>query len=118
MRPRHGAARLAATPAAAPADVLAATVRRASDPVPSPIERGLRTAAALAVVPEDWHWPRWLERQSRADHPAYVPPGDSGVVENVTGRDWRNVGTVSSGWLAMVDPRGMVVPIGASWSLD
>ena len=47
-----------------------------------------------------------------------MPAGKAGIVENVTGRDWHHVGTVSSGWLAMVDPRGCVAPIGGGWSLD
>src|SRR5690606_14171635 len=101
VRARRGASRLAALVGAPPADVLRATASRDVDPALVPMQRALRTAAALDVVPDDWHWPRWLDRQRRPDHPAFVPIGESGTVENVTGRDWRHVGTVSSGWLAM-----------------
>lgn len=117
MRPRRGPSRLGALLSASPNDVLAATVRRGGDAATA-LERGLRTAAAVATVPESWQWPRWLDRQLRPNHPAFVPPGDAGVIENVTGRDWRQVGTASSGPLASVDPRGLVVPIGGGWSLD
>ncbi|HEX7096403.1 MAG TPA: hypothetical protein VF183_11005, partial [Acidimicrobiales bacterium] len=116
MRSRRATSRLGALGAASPAEVLAATVRRGGDL--SSLERGLRTAAAVATVPDGWHWPRWLDRQLRPNHPAFVAPGDGGVVENVTGRDWRLVGTVSSGPLASVDPRGAVVPVGSAWSID
>jgi hypothetical protein len=98
--------------------VLRATASRDVDPALVPMQRALRTAAALDVVPDDWHWPRWLDRQRRPDHPAFVPIGESGTVENVTGRDWRHVGTVSSGWLAMVDARGTIAPVAGGWSLD
>lgn len=118
MKARRGASRLTALVAAPPAEVLAATSARDVDPALVPMQSGLRTAAALALVPPGWHWPRWLDRQHRADHPAFVPAGDAGIVENVTGRDWHHVGTVSSGWLAMVDPRGCVAPVGGGWSLD
>jgi hypothetical protein len=97
--------------------VLSATRRRLDAPSPV-LERALRTAAAVAVTPDDWQWPRWLDRQLRANHPAFVARGDAGVVENVTGRDWRQVGTVTSGCLATVDPRGLVVPVTGGWSLD
>lgn len=117
MRPRRGPSRLGALLSASPTDVLTATVRRAGDAATA-LERGLRTAAAVATVPDTWQWPRWLDRQLRPNHPAFVPPGEAGVIENVTGRDWRQVGTASSGPLASVDPRGLVVPIGGGWSLD
>jgi hypothetical protein len=119
VKPRRGSVRLATLLGSPPSEVLAATCApRGADGGLSAIERGMRTAAAIDVVPRDWHWPRWLDRQLRPEHPAYVARGDAPIVENVTGRDWRYVGTVSSGWLAMVDPRGVVVPIEGGWSLD
>jgi hypothetical protein len=119
VKPRRGSTRIAALQAAPEAEVLAATSGpRSGASELSAVERGRRTAAAVAAVPAGWQWPRWLDRQLRPEHPAFVPPGDAVIVENVTGRDWRYVGTVSSGWLAMVDPRGAVVPGGGGWSLD
>jgi hypothetical protein len=117
VKARRATSRVAALVGASPAEVLGATVLRGGAAL-SPAERGMRTAAAVRHVPVGWHWPRWLDRQSRPDHPAFVPPGDAGVTENLTGRDWRYVGTVSSGWLAKVDPRGAVVPVTGGWSLD
>jgi hypothetical protein len=119
VKPRRGSVRLATLLGSSPAEVLAATsAPRGADGSLSAFERGMRTAAAIDVVPDDWHWPRWLDRQLRPDHPAFVARGEAPIVENVTGRDWHYVGTVSSGWLAMVDPRGAVVPVDGGWSVD
>jgi hypothetical protein len=98
--------------------VLTLTVHRPSDPRPNAIERAARTGAAVAAAPDGWQWPRWLDRQLRPAHPAHVAPGDAGLVENLTGRDWKTIGTLSAGPLALVDPRGLVTPVRGGWSLD
>ena len=80
--------------------------------------RAARTATAVAAVDPEWALPWWLDRQSRPNHPAFVPLGESGLVDNVTGRSWVVLATTSSGPLALVDPAGSLHPIGSSWSLD
>ncbi len=80
--------------------------------------RAARTATAIAAVDPEWALPWWLERQSRPSHPAFVPLGEHGLVDNVTGRSWVVLATTSSGPLALVDPAGSLHPIGSSWSLD
>jgi hypothetical protein len=118
VKGRRVPGRVAALLGAAPVDVLLATAHRPTDARHHLIERAMRTGAAVRAVPDDWHWPRWLDRQLRPTHPAHVSPGDSGLIENVTGRDWRTLGTVTSGPLALVDPRGVVTPVRGGWSLD
>ena len=80
--------------------------------------RAARTATAVAAVDPDWALPWWLDRQLRPSHPAFVPLGENGLVDNVTGRSWVVLATTSSGPLALVDPAGSLHPIGSSWSLD
>jgi hypothetical protein len=119
VRTRRTPTRIATLAGAPPVEVLTTTARRhGEDPATIAIERGLRTAAAVATVPDGWQWPRWLDRQTRPGHPSFVAAGDVALVENVTGRDWRTVGTVSSGVLALVDPRGLVSPVHGGWTLD
>jgi hypothetical protein len=115
---RRTPTRFAARSDVAPGDVLSATVRRNSQRAVDPLERAARTGAAVSVVPDGWQWPRWLDRQLRPTHPAHVAPGATRLVENLTGRDWRTIGTLSSGPLALVDQRGLVSPVAGGWSLD
>ncbi|MEO8692142.1 MAG: hypothetical protein ABI658_01420 [Acidimicrobiales bacterium] len=75
-----------------------------------------RTAAAVAKL--DWYWPYWLERQLRPTHAAFVPLGDVASIENVTARSWTTVGTIATGALAVVDPRGFVMPTTGGWGID
>lgn len=82
------------------------------------LARASRTALGLASIDERWALPWWLDRQRRAGHAAFVPSGDTGLVENLTGRSWTTLATTSSGPLALVDPAGAVQPVGASWSVD
>jgi hypothetical protein len=119
VRTRRTPTRIATLAGAPPVEVLTTTARRhGDDPQTIAIERGLRTAAAVATVPDGWQWPRWLDRQMRPGHPSFVAAGDVSIVENLTGRDWRTVGTVSSGVLALVDPRGLVAPVLGGFTLD
>lgn len=59
--------------------------------------------------------PWWLERQLDPDSADFTP-GSARV--NVTHRDWLQLGTVGTAARAIVDPRGLVTPTDASWSLD
>ncbi len=77
-----------------------------------------RTAAALAFAGDTFALPWWLDRQRRPSHAAFVPSGGLGAVENLTGRSWVTLATLTSGPLAVVDPGGAVHPLGSAWSLD
>jgi hypothetical protein len=97
--------------------MLARTVARSGASVDL-AARAARTTAALDAMATSWAKPWWLDRQLRPSHAAFVPVGELGLVENVTGRSWTVLSTASSGPMATVDPAGAVHPTGASWSLD
>ncbi len=97
---------------------LARTIARSGASTLTAQARAARTAAALEATAPSWAKPWWLDRQLRPTHAAFVPVGELGVVENVTGRTWTVLATASSGPMATVDPAGAVHPSGASWSLD
>jgi hypothetical protein len=59
--------------------------------------------------------PWWLERQLDPESPDFQPGGPR---DNVTHRDWVQLGTVSTTARAIVDPRGLVTPTDDGWSLD
>lgn len=73
---------------------------------------------ALAVSMPGTVWPYWLECQTDAGSAAFVPLGDPPLARNVTHLDWTPVGTLESGHVAHVDPRGLVVPLRGGGSLD
>ncbi len=79
--------------------------------------RALRTAGASQLA-GDWVWPHWLRRQLDPGSPAHVPQGQLPLLANVTGRTWTAVGNRGSALAAVVDPRGLVSPRHAGWSLD
>jgi hypothetical protein len=106
-------------PSARPADAHALLTRTAARAAAlDRATQAARTAAALEVVAPDWARPWWLDRQLRPAHAAFVPTGELGHVENVTGRSWTVLATASSGPLATVDPAGSVHPVGSARSLD
>ncbi len=96
---------------------LAGAVPRHGDE-PSPVASATRTAAALAFVDARFALPWWLDRQLRPGHAAFVPAGSLGTIENLTGRSWVTLATVTSGPVAVVDPGGAVHVLGSTWSLD
>jgi hypothetical protein len=61
--------------------------------------------------------PFWLERQTDPASPDYVPGTDAAPV-NVTHRSVTTLGTLAGPARAAVDPRGLVTPDHARWSLD
>ncbi len=79
--------------------------------------RAQRTAAASQLA-GDWVWPHWLRRQLDPGSPAHVPQGELPFLTNVTGRNWTAIGNRGSALAAVVDPRGLVSPRHAGWSLD
>ncbi len=85
---------------------------------PAPVAMAARTAAAVAYATEGLGWPWWLDRQLRPTHAAFVPVGRLGAIENLTGRSWVTLATLTSGPLAVVDPAGALYPLDATWSLD
>ncbi len=122
MRNRPAAADAADRPTSARlADAhvtLTRTIARRAGSAPDSATRAARTAAALEATTPAWAKPWWLDRQLRPSHAAFVPVGELGLVENLTGRSWTVLGTALSGPSATVDPAGAVHPVGASWSLD
>lgn len=69
-------------------------------------------------IASDWVLPHWLQRQVDPTSAAFVPRGRSHWLSNVTNRNWTAVGNLDSPGEAIVDPRGLVTPWSAGWSLD
>lgn len=70
----------------------------------------------LAERAGDWVLPFWLERQSDPAGPDAT--SSEGRVVNLTHRERIPVGTLGSARVGTVDPRGLVTPTTAGWSLD
>jgi len=66
----------------------------------------------------DWVWPFWVVRQFDPADPAFVPRAFSLTHINLTHRNWTAVGLPDVQELPIVDPRGLVTPWLAGWSLD
>jgi len=66
----------------------------------------------------DWIWPYWVVRQFDPADPAFVPRAFSLTHINLTHRNWTAVGLPDVPELPIVDPRGLVTPWLAGWSLD
>ncbi len=66
----------------------------------------------------DWVWPYWVARQFDPADPAFVPRAFSLTHINLTHRNWTAVGLPDVPELPIVDPRGLVTPWLAGWSLD
>jgi len=79
--------------------------------------QALRSRAATQITP-DWVGPFWLERQLDPASPAFVPRGPLPFLANLTYRNWTAIGTLDGRREAIVDPRGLVTPPDAGWSLD
>jgi hypothetical protein len=65
-----------------------------------------------------WVLPHWLERQVDPASPAFTVAPPIGGIVNATCLDRAPVGVLDGSVLATVDPRGLVTPVGAGWSLD
>jgi hypothetical protein len=77
--------------------------------------------ARTRVLAERWaSWilPHWLERQADPSSPAFAPAPPTGGVVNTTAVDRAPIGVLDGSVLATVDPRGLVSPTWATWSLD
>ena len=66
----------------------------------------------------DWVWPYWVVRQFDPADPAFAPRGFSLTHINLTHLYWTAVGLPDVHELPIVDPRGLVTPWLAGWSLD
>ncbi len=66
----------------------------------------------------DWVWPYWVEQQFNPHSPSFVPRAFSMTHVNLTHRNWTAVGLPDMEDMAVVDPRGLVMPFWDSWSLD
>jgi hypothetical protein len=102
---------------------------RLDDPPAAGLPRELSSDAALALAAAlrsrgatdaapGWVWPFWIERQLDPTSPAFVARGPLPLLTNVTHRSWTVIGNLDSDRTARVDPRGLVTPPGAGWSLD
>jgi len=102
---------------------------RLDDPPATGLPRELTPDAALALAAAlrsrgaadaapGWVWPFWIERQLDPASPAFVPRGPLPLLTNVTHRSWTVIGNLDSDRTARVDPRGLVTPPRAGWSLD
>lgn len=65
-----------------------------------------------------WILPHWLERQVDPASPAFTAAPATGGILNTTCVDRTPVGVLDGSVLTTVDPRGLVTPVGAGWSLD
>ncbi len=79
--------------------------------------RGLMNSQAIQHN-LDWVWPYWVVRQFDPADPAFVPRAFSLTHINLTHRNWTAVGLPDVHELPIVDPRGLVTPWLAGWSLD
>ena len=66
----------------------------------------------------DWVWPYWVVRQFDPADPAFVPRAFSLTHINLTHLNWTAVGLPDVQELPIIDPRGLVTPWLAGWSLD
>ncbi|MCX7619723.1 MAG: hypothetical protein N2037_02625 [Acidimicrobiales bacterium] len=71
----------------------------------------------------DWVLPYWMERQQDLTGPDFVPAScrqgiDPTCPVNITHTEAVTIGVLGHDGRALVDPRGLVTPIGAGWSLD
>jgi hypothetical protein len=66
----------------------------------------------------DWVWPYWAERQFDPLDDAFVPRAFSLTHVNLTHRNWTAIGLPDCEQLAIVDPRGLLMPLHDSWSID
>ncbi|MDG5815458.1 hypothetical protein QA601_10235 [Chitinispirillales bacterium ANBcel5] len=66
----------------------------------------------------DWVWPFWAEKQFDPKDHSFIPRAFSITHINLTHRNWTAVGIPGCNELAVVDPRGLVMPYFDSWSLE
>jgi len=66
----------------------------------------------------DWVWPYWVERQFDPHDDAFIPRAFSITHVNLTHRNWTAVGLPGYVQTPLVDPRGLVMPLWDSWSVD
>jgi len=74
--------------------------------------------AILAETNPDRVWPYWLERQLDFHSPCYLPRGLPALAVNLTGVNWTAIGAPDFEHEAVIDPRGLLTPVPAGWSLD
>lgn len=72
----------------------------------------------MSASDPSWVWPFWLERQLDPTSPDFVPGTAGTDLVNLTHRNVTMVGNVAGPERAAVDPRGLVTPLDAGWSLD
>ena len=72
----------------------------------------------MSASDPSWVWPYWLERQLDPSSPDFVPGTAGFDLVDLTHRNVTMVGNLATPERVAVDPRGLVTPIGAGWSLD
>ncbi len=61
---------------------------------------------------------RWVERQYDPEDVSFIPREFSITHVNLTHRNWTGCGLPDVDRIPIVDPRGLVTPFWAGWSLD
>jgi hypothetical protein len=62
--------------------------------------------------------PYWAERQLRVGSDSFQPAGPQALVDNRILRNWTRLGRSRSPQSAVVDPRGLISPVGLGFGLD
>ncbi len=72
----------------------------------------------MSASDPSWVWPFWLERQLDPSSTDFVPGTAGDELVNLTHRNTTIIGNLATDERAAVDPRGLLTPDGAGWSLD
>ncbi len=100
---------------AQPSDVVAPTENLRAGAVLH--ARGLINSQAIQHN-MDWIWPFWVHQQFDPGKESFIPRAFSLTHINLTHRDWVALGVPDFSEMPLVDPRGLVMPLFDSWSLD
>lgn len=72
----------------------------------------------MSASDPSWVWPFWLERQLDPASPDFVPGSAGADLVDITHRNVTMVGNLDTAERVAVDPRGLLTPLDAGWSLD
>ncbi len=79
--------------------------------------RGLLNFSVLQMNRE-WIYPYWVHRQLDPKGPGFVATSQNPLLINVTNRNWTALGSPTGFHEAVIDPRGLVMPLPREWSID
>lgn len=66
----------------------------------------------------DWVWPYWINKQFDPNDISFIPRSFSLTHINLTHRNWTAAGLPDVEETPLVDPCGLVTPLGDGWSID